>query len=166
MNFRTIYDTAEALLNQAELLSLACPTPTSRRQTNAIQSLKVQLQRDTKDPGCSLPPQACLQDWLSRGRTLAVQCTTVLQQLTWLLQCCPVDPQQKEETGSCRQHSLSCLSPLTAQRQPPGCLIRKGDAAWNKLNQHVNAVLKDSESLKTELCLVAQQTSEGELLTW
>lgn len=149
-----------------QLLSLPCPVPTTRRQTNAIQSLKAQLQGNTKDSGCSLPPQGSLQEWLGRGRTLAVQCTTILQQLTWLLQCCPVDPQQKEETGSCRQHSLSCLSPLTAQRQPPGCLIRKGDTAWHKLNQHVNAVLKDSESVKMELCVVAQQTSEGQLLTW
>lgn len=149
-----------------QLFSLPCPGPTIRRQTNSIQSLKAQLQRNTKDSGCSLPPQGSLQDWLSRGRTLAVQCTTVLQQLTWLLQCCPVEPQQKEETGSCRQPSLSCLSPLTAQCQPPGCLIRKGDAAWHKLNQHVNAVMKDSEKLKTELCIVSQHTSEGELLTW
>lgn len=149
-----------------QLLSLPCPGPTIRRQTNSIQSLKAQLQRNPKDSGRGLPPQGSLQDWLNRGRTLAVQCTTVLQQLTWLLQCCPVEPQQKEETGSCRQSSLSCLSPLTAQRQPPGCLIRKGDAAWIKLNQHVNAVMNNSEKLKTELCNVSQQISEGELLTW
>lgn len=140
--------------------------PTTRRQTNDIQSVKAHLQRNIQDPGCSLPPQKALQDWVGRGQALAIQCSTILQQLVWLLQCCPVDPQQKEETGGCRQHGLRCLSPLTAQCQPPGCLIRKGDAAWHKLSQHVDAVLKESEGLRMGLCVVAQQTSEGELLTW
>lgn len=149
-----------------KLSSLPRPGAATRRQTNAIQSLGAQLQRSCEDGDCSLPPQASLDDWLSRGRTLAVKSTSVLQQLTWLLQCCPADPQQKEEPGSCRQHSLSCLSPLTAQRQPPGCLIRKGDAAWHKLEQHVTPVLKDSQRVKTELCVVARQTADGELLTW
>ncbi|XP_011610045.2 midasin isoform X2 [Takifugu rubripes] len=137
-----------------------------RRQTNDIQSVKAHLQRNIQEPGCTLPPQKALQDWVARGQTLAIQCSTILQQLVWLLQCCPVDPQQKEETGGCLQHGLRCLSPLTAQCQPPGCLIRKGDAAWHKLSQHVDAVLKESEGLRMELCVVAQQTSEGELLTW
>lgn len=97
-----------------------------------------------------------------------MQCTSVLQQLLWFLQGCPADPQQEpeQEPGVCRQQGLRCLSPLTAQCQPPACLIRKGDAAWHKLNQHVSAALKDSEGVKAELWAVAQQTSEGELLTW
>lgn len=151
---------------KGELIFLStCPIPTTRRQRNDIQGVKGHLQGNTRN-GFSLPPQKALQDWVSRGKTLAVQCSTILQQLVWLLQCCPVDPQQKEETGGFRQHGLRCLSPLTAQCQPPGCLIRKGDAAWLKLNQHVDAVRKDCESLRMELCIVAQQTSEGELLTW
>lgn len=97
---------------------------------------------------------------------MAAQCTTLLQQLAWLHQCCPEDLQQKEETSSCRQHTLRCPSPLAAQRQPPGCLMRRGDTAWLKLNQHMNALLEQSQSLKVELDSVAQQTSDRVLLTW
>ncbi|KAK2856665.1 hypothetical protein Q5P01_005400 [Channa striata] len=136
-----------------------------RRLTNSIQDVKAQLQSSRKDSGCTLPPQASLQAWIRKGQTLAVQCTTLLQQLVLLLQCCPEDLQEKEDTSSCRQHTLTCPSPLTAQQQPPGCLMRRGDAAWCKLHQCVNALLKQTESLKMELDTVAQQTSER-LCTW
>uniref|UniRef100_A0A7N6BG26 Midasin n=1 Tax=Anabas testudineus TaxID=64144 RepID=A0A7N6BG26_ANATE len=118
------------------------------------------------DRGCTLPPQAPLQGWVSKGQALAAQCTTLLEQLVWLLQCCPEDLRQKEETSSCRQHTLRCPSPLVAQRQPPGCLMRRGDAAWCQLHQHLTAMLKQTKSLKVELDTVAQQTSERVLHTW
>ncbi|KAF3702507.1 Midasin Dynein-related AAA-ATPase MDN1 MIDAS-containing protein [Channa argus] len=135
-----------------------------RRLTNRIQDVKAQLQSSNKD--CTLPPQSSLQAWISKGQTLAVQCTTLLQQLVWLLQCCPENLQEKEDTRSCSQHTFRCPSPLTAQRQPPGCLMRRGDTAWCQLHQCVNALLKQTESLKVELDTAAQQASEESLHTW
>ncbi|XP_054474709.1 midasin [Anoplopoma fimbria] len=137
-----------------------------RRLTDSVQGLKADLQGHSEDAGCALPPQASLQGWVSRGQALAAQCATLLQQLAWLLQCCPEDLQQKEETSSCRQHTLRCPSPLAAQRQPPGCLMRRGDAAWCQLNQSMNEMLKQTHSLKAELDNVAQQNSERVLQTW
>ncbi|KAM7394956.1 hypothetical protein PAMA_006612 [Pampus argenteus] len=137
-----------------------------RRLTSSVQDVKTHLQSHSEDSGCALPPQASLQDWVSRGQSLAAQCRTLLQQLSWLLQCCPEDPQQKEEASSCKQHTLRCPSPLAAQQQPPGCLMRRGDAAWCHLNQHVTAMLKQTQNLKAELDNVAQQTSERVLHTW
>ncbi|XP_051265817.1 midasin isoform X2 [Dicentrarchus labrax] len=137
-----------------------------RRLTDSVQGVKAHLQSHSEDAGCTLPPQASLQGWVSRGQALAAQCITLLQQLAWLHQCCPEDLQQKEETSSCRQHTLRCPSPLAAQRQPPGCLMRRGDAAWCQLNQHLNAMCKQTQSLKVELDNVAQQTSERVLHTW
>ncbi|XP_039980712.1 midasin isoform X5 [Xiphias gladius] len=137
-----------------------------RRLTNSIRVIKANLQSHSKDPGCTLPPQASLHGWISRGQVLAAQCTILLQQLAWLLQCCPEDLQQKEETSSCRQYTLRCPSPLAAQRQPPGCLMRRGDTAWCQLHQCVTALLKQTESLKVELDTVAHQTSERVLYTW
>uniref|UniRef100_A0A8D3BW26 Midasin n=1 Tax=Scophthalmus maximus TaxID=52904 RepID=A0A8D3BW26_SCOMX len=133
---------------------------------SVIQDIKAHLQSHSKDPGCTLPPQASLQGWVNRGQTLAAQCTTLLQQLAWLLQCCPEDLQQKEETNSCSQHTPRCPSPLAAHRQPPGCLMRRGDATWCQLHQRVTAMLRQSESLKVELDTVAQQSSERVLHTW
>ncbi|XP_059212052.1 midasin [Centropristis striata] len=137
-----------------------------RRLTDSIQGIKAHLQSVSEDTSCTLPPQASLQGWVGRGQALAAQCATLLQQLAWLLQCCPEDLQQKEETSSCRQHTLRCPSPLAAQRQPPGCLMRRGDAAWCQLNQRMNEMLKQTKNLKAELDNVAQQTSERVLHTW
>ncbi|XP_047429048.1 midasin isoform X2 [Mugil cephalus] len=138
-----------------------------RSLTNNVQDIKLHIQSHSEDQDCLLPPQASLQDWVLRGQVLAAQCTTLFQQLAWLLQCCPEDPQKKEEeASSCKQHTLRCPSPLAAQRQPPGCLMRRGDAAWCQLYQHVTGMLKQSESLKMELDSVARQASESVLYTW
>uniref|UniRef100_A0A3Q3KQG4 Midasin n=1 Tax=Mastacembelus armatus TaxID=205130 RepID=A0A3Q3KQG4_9TELE len=124
------------------------------------------LQSHSTGQGCTLPPQASLQGWVSRGQALAAQCTTLLQQLLWLLQCCPEDIQQKEEMSNCRQHTLRCPSPLTAQCQPLGCVMRKGDAAWCQLHQRLTAMLNQTKSLKVELEAMAQQSCERVLHTW
>ncbi|XP_034060418.1 LOW QUALITY PROTEIN: midasin [Gymnodraco acuticeps] len=134
-----------------------------RRLTDSVQGLKADLQGHSEAPGCTLPPQASLREWVGRGQALAAQCSTLLQQLAWLLQCCPEDLQQKEEGGGGRQLTLRCPSPLATQRQPPGCLLRRGDPAWSQLNQSMNLMLKQTQALKVELDGVAQQTSERQL---
>ncbi|XP_030578137.1 midasin [Archocentrus centrarchus] len=137
-----------------------------RRLIDSVQDIEAYLQSQSEEPGCVLPPQASLQDWVSRGQALIAQCNTLLQQLVWLLQCCPENLQQKDEVSSCKQHTLRCPSPLAVQRQPPGCLMRRGDSAWGQLHQHVTKMLKQIQSLKVELDSVAQQTSDRVLLTW
>nr|XP_020508278.1 midasin [Labrus bergylta] len=136
-----------------------------RRLTDSVQGIKADLQSRGEDPTCTLPPQESLQSWLVRGQELAAQCSTLLQQLSWLHQCCPDDLQQKE-TGSCSQHTLRCPSPLAAHRQPPGCLMRRGDTAWCQLNQSFNAMSNQTQSIKAELDDAAQQTSDRVLHTW
>ncbi|XP_034018727.1 midasin-like [Thalassophryne amazonica] len=138
-----------------------------RRLTSSVQGLKVHLQSHSEDLGGALPPQNSLQQWLSRGRALAAQCGDLLQQLAWMLQCCPEDLQQKEEETSSRgQQTLRCPSPLAAQRQPPGCLMRRGDAAWSQLNQQVAAMETQSRSVNAELDRAAHQALEETLHTW
>ncbi|KAM6915471.1 midasin [Xenentodon cancila] len=137
-----------------------------RRLTSNVLDIRVHLQTNSEDPGCTLPPQHSLQGWISRGHALAAQCAALLQQLAWLLQCCPEDPQQKEQTSSCSQHTLRCPSPLPAQRQPAGCLMRRGDAAWSQLHQSVAQMLKQTRNVKQQLGSLTQQASERVLHTW
>uniref|UniRef100_A0A3Q2D7A0 Midasin n=1 Tax=Cyprinodon variegatus TaxID=28743 RepID=A0A3Q2D7A0_CYPVA len=111
-----------------------------------------------------LPPQEPLQGWIQRGQALAAQCAALLQQLSWLLQCCPEDAQQKEQGGSGQQTPM-CPSPLAAQQQPPGCLLRRGDPSWCQLHQRVVAMLKDAQTLREQLGSVAQQEKERVLCT-
>ncbi|KAM4633655.1 midasin [Polymixia lowei] len=137
-----------------------------RRLIVSVQGIQDHLQSPSDDAGSALPPQASLRGWVNRGRALAVQCATLLQQLAWLLQCCPEDLQQKEEPGGLGQRTLRCPSPLADQRQPPGCLMRRGDPAWGQLSQRVAAMLQQTQSLKAELDTVARQAAQGELHTW
>lgn len=139
---------------------------TSRRLTDSVQALHPQPQGHSEALSCTLPPQGPLQAWLGQGRTLATQSVTLLQQLVWMVQCCPEDLQQRAEVSSCRQHTLRCPSPLAPHRQPKGCLMRKGDATWSQLNQHLKAMLEEAQSLKAQLDAVVQPTSETTLLTW
>ncbi|XP_038145137.1 midasin isoform X1 [Cyprinodon tularosa] len=131
-----------------------------RKLTANVQDVRAHLQT----AGCPLPPQKPLQGWIQRGQALAAQCAALLQQLSWLLQCCPEDAQQKEQGGSGQQTPM-CPSPLAAQQQPPGCLLRRGDPSWCQLHQRVVAMLKDAQSLREQLGSVAQQ-KERVLCTW
>uniref|UniRef100_A0A3P9MDK6 Midasin n=1 Tax=Oryzias latipes TaxID=8090 RepID=A0A3P9MDK6_ORYLA len=129
-----------------------------RKLTNSIQSIKAHTQTPPVDSGCTLPPQDSLQDWLMRGRALAAQCATLLQQLSWLLQCCPEDGQQREQASS--QPPLSCVSPVAALRQPPGCLMRRGDAVWTEL--HSSEFSAELEAnINTVLCAVQTLVKRG-----
>lgn len=131
-----------------------------------MQGVKPRLQEE--ESACSLPPQEPLRAWLNRGRALVSHSATLLQQLAWLHQCCPEDLQQQKEaaSGGGGQRTLMCPSPVAAQRQPPACLMRKGDAAWRQLHQQVKALLEQSERLKAELDSVEQQISDRLLVTW
>lgn len=120
----------------------------------------------------ALPPQKPLRGWVQRGRALASQTALLLQQLLWLLHCCPEDLQKTEaETGALglgppTTTTPRCLSPLADHRQPPGCLMRRGDATWVKVHGGVEALLEETRGLKTELDAVEQETSQGTLHTW
>uniref|UniRef100_A0A1A7W7P3 Midasin homolog n=1 Tax=Iconisemion striatum TaxID=60296 RepID=A0A1A7W7P3_9TELE len=134
-----------------------------RSLTDDIQQIKVQLQTQNEDAGCTIPPQDSVLDWVRTGQGLAAQCTILLQQLVWLLLCCPANPQQRAEVGP---STLRHPSPLTPLCQPPGCLLRRGDAAWCQLHQRVAAMMKHTQGLQEELSSVVQQASGGGLLTW
>ncbi|KAK6297294.1 hypothetical protein J4Q44_G00318770 [Coregonus suidteri] len=136
-----------------------------RRLTVSVQGIQANLQSHSEAAG-GLPPQASLQGWVIKAQGLAAQCATLLQQLSWLLQCCPEGPQQTDGSGGQREPTLRCPSPLASQRQPPGCLLRRGDPAWSQLSQRVADMLGQTRSLKEELDAVALQSTQGALHSW
>ncbi|XP_077366934.1 midasin isoform X3 [Festucalex cinctus] len=138
-----------------------------RKLTSTIQDIKDELRNQGEDPDYTLLPQASLNHWVNKGQGLAAQCSVLLQQLSWLLQCCPEAPQPQEEENSNSWHySLRCTSPMAAHHQPPACQMRKGDVTWMQLHQIVDAMLKQMLNFKTELQEIAQQSLERVLLTW
>eukprot|EP00063_Salmo_salar_P024834 XP_013999669.1 PREDICTED: midasin-like [Salmo salar] len=136
-----------------------------RRLTASVQGIQAHLQSHSEDAG-GLPPQASLQGWVIKAQGLAGQCATLLQQLSWVLQCCPEGPQQTEGVDGQREPTLRCPSPMAAQRQPPGCLLRRGDPAWSQLSQRVLDMLGQTQILKEELDAVALQSTQGALHSW
>nr|XP_057921265.1 midasin [Doryrhamphus excisus] len=133
-----------------------------RSLISTVQDIRVQLQSRSEDADCPLLPQEHLHAWVTKGQDLAARCSILLQQLSWLLQCCPGDPQQPEGEN---RSSLRFASPLADHRQPPGCRMRRGDAAWGQLNQRIATTLKQTLILKTELHHMTQRSSDGVLLT-
>ncbi|CAB1342786.1 unnamed protein product [Coregonus sp. 'balchen'] len=136
-----------------------------RRLTASVQGIQAHLQSHSEDAG-GLPPQASLQGWVIKAQGLAGQCATLLQQLSWVLQCCPEGPQQTEGVDGQREPTLRCPSPIAAQRQPPGCLLRRGDPAWSQLSRRVVDMLGQTQILKEELDAVALQSTQGALHSW
>uniref|UniRef100_A0A674E136 Midasin n=1 Tax=Salmo trutta TaxID=8032 RepID=A0A674E136_SALTR len=136
-----------------------------RRLTVSVQGIQAHLRAHNEDAG-GLPPQASLQGWVIKAQGLSVQCVTLLQQLSWLLQCCPEGPHQTDGSGGQREPTLRYPSPLASQRKPPGCLLRRGDPAWSQLSQRVADMLGQTQSLKEELDAVALQSTQGALHSW
>ncbi|XP_061668786.1 midasin isoform X2 [Syngnathoides biaculeatus] len=137
-----------------------------RKLRSTIQDIKDQLKSQIEDTNCTLLPQAPLYGWVNKGQALAAQFSVLLQQLTWLLQCCPEGLHlQEEENSKFWQYSMICTSPIAPQHQSPVCQMRKRDATWRQLNHHLAAMLEKIMYFKNELHKIAQQSSEGVLLT-
>lgn len=133
---------------------------------STVQEIKADLQSASEALRCTLPPQDSLQDWIRRVQVLASQSFSLLQQLSWLLQACPEEDQQRMENSTCSQDPQRSLSPLDPQYKPPVCLLRRGGAAWSQLHQQVSAMLKHTHRLREEVGAVGQLASERLLLTW
>ncbi|KAM9704373.1 midasin [Menidia menidia] len=145
------------LRQKGQLAKLTEQWVSLRRLTDNVQEIKAHLQSPREERGCTLPPQESLRGWMVRGLALAAQCSSALQQLSWLLQSCPPDPQQG---------ALSCPSPLAAQLQPPGCLMRRGDAGWSELHPRVAELMRLAQGLQLELASSSQQASDRLLYSW
>ncbi|XP_041950170.1 midasin [Alosa sapidissima] len=142
-----------------------------RRLIDGVQELQSQLADSSPLDDAVLPPQQPLHLWLLRAQTLASQCCLALQQLGLVLQCCPEGPprpgqQQSEGLGEPEEPTLRQASPLDANRQPPGCLMRRGEEAWSLLMQKVEHMQVESRAVKEQLDSITQQNSEWALHTW
>ncbi|RXM29707.1 Midasin [Acipenser ruthenus] len=142
-----------------------------RKLFSCIQEIQSRLSQ-SGESGAALPPQDAVLLWTDRTQTLAMQCMVGLEQLSWVLQCCPEDtlpdgaplasvtPPEKQESG------LRYPSPLAAECLPAGCCMRRGDQAWQQLTEAVAEMLTEAKALKAELDGLKEQPTEGILQTW
>uniref|UniRef100_A0A8C1W639 Midasin n=1 Tax=Cyprinus carpio TaxID=7962 RepID=A0A8C1W639_CYPCA len=102
---------------------------------NSIQSIKSDT-HCSEDDVSGLPPQKPLQHWITRAQSSVLHCSVVLQQLSWILQCCPegssaAPAEAREGEVMQGQATLSHPSPMPPHIQPQACLLRRGDSVLN-----------------------------------
>uniref|UniRef100_A0A9J8BXI4 Midasin n=1 Tax=Cyprinus carpio carpio TaxID=630221 RepID=A0A9J8BXI4_CYPCA len=106
-----------------------------RKLIDSIQSIKSDT-HCSEDDVSGLPPQKPLQHWITRAQSSVLHCSVVLQQLSWILQCCPegssaAPAEAREGEVMQGQATLSHPSPMPPHIQPQACLLRRGDSVLN-----------------------------------
>ncbi|XP_073672706.1 midasin [Garra rufa] len=141
-----------------------------RKLIDCIQSIKSDTPGSEDEVG-GLPPQKPLQHWISRAQSSALHCSVVLQQLSWILQCCPegssAAPAEAREGEVLQgQATLSHPSPLSPHIQPQACLLRRGEQAWREVQQKVENLVKEVKDLKEKLDGLAHESTERVIQSW
>ncbi|KAJ8409756.1 hypothetical protein AAFF_G00218150 [Aldrovandia affinis] len=137
-----------------------------RRLIGCVQDIQSHM-GEAGEAANALPPQEALLRWTDRAQTLATQCTTALEQLSWTLRCCPEGEAPAEGSEGQGEPTLRHPSPLDAQSQPAASLMRRGDPGWTQLTQRVAGMLTETRALKEELDGLTPLTGgDGTLQTW
>ncbi|KAM6185923.1 midasin [Rhynchocyon petersi] len=141
----------------------------------------------------AFPPQDSVQQWTERLQHLAMQSHILLEQLSWLLQCCPsVTSLPDHDTAQAQgQHSASQLggqelikgqlsgaaldfipspltypSPMPGNQLPSGCRMRKKDQLWQQSTARLTEMLKTVETVKADIDKIRQQSCETLFHSW
>lgn len=118
----------------------------------------------------AFPPQDGVKQWLDRLQHLSMQCSIVLEQLSWLLECCPVNIEERKNE-SCEEakpwaSALNVPSPAAADWLPKLCTIRKSDSDWEQLSDTVTKMLTDIKATKTALDTIRLQSCQTLFYSW
>ncbi|XP_053447165.1 midasin isoform X2 [Nycticebus coucang] len=133
----------------------------------------------------AIPPQDSMQQWTERVQHLAMQSQVLLEQLFWLLQCCPgMGPalghscaqlsapqleglEQPPGVVPCLAPScVSCLSPVPGSQLPSGCQMRKQDQLWQQSATRLTGMLEDVKMVKADIDRIRQQSCETLFHSW
>lgn len=133
-----------------------------RNLIDAVQDVRSQTALGENEKS-SLPPQESLGSWVVKARTLAQQCCAALQQLSWVVHCCPEGSStmlcQSSEGGQ-GEATLSYPTPLPAHLQPQACLMRRGEAAWTEAVKSIEALQSESAQLKERLNALGRECTQ------
>lgn len=143
--------------------------PSRRRLIAAVQDVRFQTASGDRQES-DLPPQDSLGSWVAKARTLAQQCCVALQQLSWVLQCCPEGSaatmcQSREGDGGQGEATLSHPTPLSAHLQPPVCLMRRGEASWTEAVKSLEVLQSESTQLKERLNTLGHESTRSAIQT-
>ncbi|XP_014636596.1 PREDICTED: midasin [Ceratotherium simum simum] len=139
----------------------------------------------------AFPPQDGVQQWTERLQHLAMQSQILLEQLSWLLQCCPsagpapgqgdtqaqsqpFAPEGPELTTGQLSGAVPALipsdlrypSPVPGNQLPSGCRMRKQDQLWQQSTARLTGMLKTIKTVKANVDKIRQQSCETLFHSW
>ncbi|XP_059110058.1 midasin [Peromyscus eremicus] len=140
----------------------------------------------------AFPPQDSVQQWTERLQHLAMQSQILLEQLSWLLQCCPSAgptggrsdaPVQEQPSAphlgrpdtrgpvlgampDLLPSDLSYPSPVPRSQLPSGCQMRRQDRLWQQSAAGLTELLETIKTVKAGVDKIRQQSCETLFHTW
>ncbi|XP_076780137.1 midasin isoform X2 [Arvicanthis niloticus] len=140
----------------------------------------------------AFPPQDSIQQWTERLQHLAMQSQILLEQFSWLFQCCPSagqteghgdTPVQEHPSASHLEKinikgpvagvmpdlspsDLSYPSPVPRSQLPSGCRMRRQDPLWQQSTAGLTEMLKTIKTMKAGVDKIRQQSCETLFHTW
>ncbi|XP_064216909.1 midasin isoform X1 [Aotus nancymaae] len=163
-----------------------------RNLLSCVQEINSRLTGPLAYP-VAFPPQDGVQQWTERLQHLAMQCQILLEQLSWLLQCCPsVGPAPGHgDAQALGQRPAPCLegpelssgqlcgvvqdlipsnlsypSPIPEIQLPFGCRMRKQDQLWQQSTMRLTEMLKTITTVKADIDKIRQQSCETLFHSW
>lgn len=112
----------------------------------------------------AFPPQDGVKQWLDRLQQLSMQCSTVLEQLSWFLECCPVN--ETSEEAKPWTAALNVPSPAAADWLPKLCTMHRSDSDWQQLNSTVTKMVTDIKATKTAVDTIRLQSCQTLFYSW
>ncbi|XP_051017145.1 midasin [Acomys russatus] len=122
----------------------------------------------------AFPPQDSVQQWTERLQHLAMQSQVLLEQISWLFQCCPSagpaashgDSAVSGAVPDSLPSDLSCPSPVPTSQLPSGCQMRRQDQLWQQATVGLKEMLKTIKTMKAGVDKIRQQSCETLFHTW
>lgn len=105
-----------------------------------------------------------MQQWLEKLQHLVTQCSVVLNELSWFLECCPIKTSDSEDVNMSPE--LKNPSPATADWLPKLCTMEKLDNDWIRLHESVIKRLKDIRNSKAAIDQIQPQPGEAPFYSW
>lgn len=152
----------------------------NRNLLSCVQEIDARLNA-SNEYEVAFPPQDGVQQWTDRLQYLSMQCVVILEQLSWLIECCPngqplnipkteanaEGTELNPAAGSEQIRSeLQYLTPVTADQLPSGCKMQKHDPLYQQLASTVKEMLAAVKVVKADVDRIRQLSCETLFHSW
>ncbi|KAL8186257.1 UNVERIFIED_CONTAM: hypothetical protein K2H54_066664, partial [Gekko kuhli] len=151
-----------------------------RNLLSCVQEIDAKL-TTSNEYDVAFPPQDGVQQWTDRLQFLTMQVVMVLEQLSWLIECCPkgqfvnaprtdMEPanlkHEKSELNPTDPSDLQYLTPVPSDQLPSGCKMQKQDPLCQQLASRVKDMLVEVKAIKADVDRIRQLSCETLFHSW